>query len=77
MLSGTLITLLLGLSAGLVWCVWPWSSRLLGDYHVLFDLALLMLAYGLLSALAVRLLLRIRPIPVSTSSRPVRARRPT
>ena len=63
MLSGTLITLLLGLSAGLVWCVWPWSSRLLGNYHVLFDLALLILAYGLLSALAVRLLLRIRPIP--------------
>ena len=63
LLSGALITLLLALAAGLVWVVQPLSSRWLGAYHVLFDLALLLLAYGLLSALAVRLLLRLRPIP--------------
>ena len=62
-LSGAVITLLLGLSAGLVWAVRPFAIAWLGDYHVLFELALLLLAYGLLSALAVRLLLRIRPIP--------------
>ena len=63
LLSGALITLLLALAAGLVWAVQPQSSRWLGSYHVVFDLALLMLAYGLLSALAVRVLLRLRPIP--------------
>ena len=63
LLSGALITLLLALAASLVWAVQPLSSRWLGSYHVLFDLALLMLAYGLLSALAVRVLLRLRPIP--------------
>ena len=63
LLSGAFITVLLCLSAGAVWCVTPLSTPLLGDYHVLFDLALLLLGYGLLSALAVKLLLRFRPIP--------------
>lgn len=63
LLSGAIITVLLAMSAGLAWALAPATGRWLGPYHVIADLALLLLAYGLLSALAVKLLLRLRPIP--------------
>lgn len=40
----------------------PLSTNLFGEYHVVADFLLGLLLYGLLSALTVRLLLKIRPI---------------
>lgn len=48
---------------GLVWLAHPWLMAWLGSHHVLADLALGLIAYGLLSALLLRLLLRLRPMP--------------
>lgn len=61
-LSGLAICLLLAVSAGLVWSFLPISKQIFLDYHVLVDFGLLLLLYGLFSALLVRTLLRIRPI---------------
>lgn len=63
LLSGALTTFLLVISAVAVWSIWPVSTRILGDYHVLLDLGVLLLSYGILSALAVKILLRLRSIP--------------
>lgn len=63
LLSSLCITLLLGLSLGGVALLLPWSRAWFADYHVLADLVLALLLYGLLSALGVRLLLALRPIP--------------
>lgn len=54
---------LLLLSLGGVALLYPFTTRWLSDYHVLADVALALLFYGLLSALALRLLLKLRPIP--------------
>lgn len=61
--SGALTTLLLIISAAAVWLFRPVSTEILGDYHVVLDLGALLLSYGLLSALAVQVLLRLRSIP--------------
>lgn len=61
--TGLCITLLLAASLGLVVLAVPWTSSLLGAYHVLADLALLLVAYGLLSACAVRVVVRWKPFP--------------
>lgn len=60
--AGLAISLLLTLSGGGVCFVNPWSSRFFGDYHVLLDLAAVLLFYGVLSAIFVRLMLRWFPI---------------
>lgn len=60
--TGLWITAIAAISLGLVWLVVPLTLRALGAYHVLFDLLLLALAYGLLSALVVRSLVRWRPV---------------
>lgn len=44
------------------------TRSLLGPYHVLADLALGLLSFGLLMAMLVRLLVRVRPIPAGTHS---------
>ena len=63
LLSGLFITALLAAALALVgWGLSPLTRATLGDYHVIADFLLLLLAYGLLSALAVRLLLGVRRI---------------
>lgn len=62
-ISGSLICLLLAASLGLASVLVPLTRTLLADYHVLADAAIVLLVYGLLSALAVKLLLWLRPIP--------------
>lgn len=59
---GLAISLLLSLSGGGVWLVNPLSQRYFGDYHVLMDLAAMLLLYGLWSAIFVRLILRWYPM---------------
>lgn len=51
--------------------VWRFSSLSIhwfGDYHVLVNLALFLLLYGIFSALLIRLFLRLRPLPPGTHS---------
>lgn len=62
LLSGLAITLIMAASLAGVMGLLPWSRALLLEYHVLADLFLFLLIYGLLSGLFVRLLLRARPI---------------
>jgi serine acetyltransferase len=62
--SSLLITSVLAVDLALVaFGVAPLSRRWLGPYHVLADLAAAMLFYGLLSALALRAMLALRPLP--------------
>lgn len=63
LLSGSAITFLVGAALGLNWLLGPWLKTVFGDYYVIAGFFLVLLAYGLLSALLVRLLLRFRPIP--------------
>ncbi len=63
LLSGLAICLIVGLSLLGVVLVRPWTAHVLSDYHVLADFLLALLLYGLLSALLVRLLLRVHPMP--------------
>ena len=62
LLSGMAIVLISAGAAGLVWCVYPWSKAIFAEYHVVVDFFFALLAYGLLSAVAVRLILRFHPI---------------
>lgn len=62
-LCGAFITAILaGALALMAFLVAPLTKATLGDYHVIADFLLLLLAYGLLSALVVRVLLRVRRI---------------
>lgn len=65
-LSGLYITVICLLSAAAVALCLPWSRRLFGDFHVLVGLALFVLLFGLLCALAVRLLWARRPLPAGS-----------
>jgi serine acetyltransferase len=62
-LSGAVISTLLALTLAIIWILSPWTRTVAGDYHVLIDLVLGLLAYGLLSAAALRRLLHWRPLP--------------
>ncbi|GEC96452.1 hypothetical protein ZRA01_25250 [Zoogloea ramigera] len=62
LLCGLVIALISAGAVGLVWGGYPWSKAVFADYHVVADFFLALLAYGLLSALVVRLILRLRPI---------------
>lgn len=62
LLSTLAISLLLLISLLAVSGVQPWSRATLGDYHVLFDLMLGMVVYGLATALLIRTLLRWFPL---------------
>lgn len=59
---GGAIGLILAGSLGLIAFLLPLSEALASEYHVIVDLMLALLFYGLLSALVVRLLLRFRPM---------------
>ncbi|MCU0736460.1 MAG: hypothetical protein MUF20_13255 [Methylotetracoccus sp.] len=68
-LSGIFITAILAAALALVvFIVAPLTRSVLGDYRVIADFMLLLLAYGLFSALVVRLLLRVRPIQLGEYS---------
>ena len=60
-LSGAFISLILVAAVACVAALRPWSVAVLGEYRVLFDAAMVLVAYGLLSALALRILLAIKP----------------
>jgi serine acetyltransferase len=63
LLSGLLITGILAAALALVaLALAPLTRATLGDYHAIADFFLLLLAYGLLSAVVVRLLLGFRRI---------------
>lgn len=66
LLSGLAIWLIMAASLLGVMVLVPWSKALFSDYHVLADFFLALLLYGLLSAVFVRILLRIRPIAPSS-----------
>ena len=62
-LSGLFITALLAAALAFVGLVASPLTRMgLGPYHVIADFLLLLLAYGVLSAVAVRALLRFKPM---------------
>ncbi len=63
LLCGVFITsILAGALAIVALAVAPLTRTYLGDYHAIADFLLLLLAYGLLSALVVRTLLKVRRI---------------
>ena len=63
LLSGLFITAILAAALALVaWVLAPLTRAGLGDYHIVADFLLLLLAYGLFSALTLRLLLAWRRI---------------
>jgi len=63
LLSGLFITAILAAALALVaWVLAPLTRAGLGSYHAIADFLLLLLAYGLLSALTLRLLLAWRRI---------------
>ena len=62
LLSGVVLSLVLVVSLGIVALAVPFSVRWLGDYHVLADGALLLLSYGLVCALAAKVLRLLRPL---------------
>ena len=65
-LSGIAISSILGTAIfGVIVCL-PWSQSLFGEYHVLVDFFLGLLLFGLVSALLVRILLSVQPIPHGT-----------
>lgn len=65
-LSTLVISVLLTVAVGLAVALHPWLVTALGAYHVLMEAVLVLLAYGFGSAVAVRGLLRWRPIPEGT-----------
>lgn len=66
LLSTLALSVLLAASIWPVWFFSTWSKHWFGDYHVLVDLALVLLFYGVLSALAIRVLLRLHPMHPGT-----------
>ena len=62
-LCGAFITAILASALAVIaFLVAPLTRAYLGDYHAIADFLLLLLAYGLLSAVVVRTLLRVRRI---------------
>ena len=66
LLSTLVITCLLTASVAFVAVCLPLTRSVTGDYHVIVDLALGLMAYGVLSAGAVRAILRVWPLPAGT-----------
>lgn len=61
-LAGLFIAIILGLSVAGVLALRPWSGPLLQEYRALFDVAMVSISYALLSALALRILLAVKPL---------------
>ncbi len=68
LLSTLVLTLVLAGSGGVIWGFSSMSVKLFGDYHVLVDLGLGLLCFGVLSALVIRALLWWKPITPGTYS---------
>lgn len=68
LLSTLALSLLLAASIWPVWVLSSISVYWFDDYHVLVELALVLLVYGILSALAIRVLLRLHPMRPGTYS---------
>ncbi len=66
LLSTLVIGVLLACAVSAVAMLTPWTRLLCGGYHVLVDAALFFIVYGLASALAVRGMLRWRPLPAGS-----------
>lgn len=66
LLSFVAITFLLVLSIGIVVGLSGWTAQVLRDYHVIADLALVLILYGVLSAVLLRVLLVFRPLQAGT-----------
>ena len=63
LLCGGAISLVLLITFGLMaFGVVPLTTPLFGEYHVIVDFLLVLLVYGVVSALLTRLMLRIRPL---------------
>jgi acetyltransferase-like isoleucine patch superfamily enzyme len=65
-LSCIAICAILACSVGVVWALVPVSKAVFLSYHVVVDLLLLLLAYGVISALLVRILLKVKAMPAGT-----------
>ena len=63
LLCGVAIGAIVAGTLGVVVALAPLTKTLASDYHVIVDLLLALLFYGLLSALLLRVLLKFRPIP--------------
>jgi acetyltransferase-like isoleucine patch superfamily enzyme len=64
--SGVVISLLLALAAWPVIAARGFMEMLLGPYHVVAAVGLLLVSYGLASALTLRCMLAIKPMPLGT-----------
>ncbi|HOB45617.1 MAG TPA: DapH/DapD/GlmU-related protein [Zoogloea sp.] len=62
LLCTVVVTFILGASVGLVYMQYSFSKALLQDFHVIFDSLLLLLAFGLITGVVVRCIVRIWPI---------------
>lgn len=56
------ISVILSLSLAIVWLFSPVSNQLFRAYHVLADVLLLLLAYGVITAMVLRSILAVKPI---------------
>ncbi len=73
LLCGSTLTLLTAMALGLtLFGAAPHTSALLGNYHVVADCLLFLVSYGIMSGLAVRLLMVVRPL--SSGVYPMHAR---
>lgn len=64
LICGLLIALIVAAALAVVaWGTRPWSVPWCGSYHVLVDLLAGLIAYGVASALVLRALLAVRPLP--------------
>lgn len=63
LLCGAAIGAIVAGTLGLIVALAPLTKALASDYHVIVDLLLALFFYGLLSALLVRILLKLRPMP--------------
>lgn len=66
LLSTLMITGLLAASVAIVAMCLPLTRSVTGDYHVIVDLALGLMVYGVLSAAVVRAISRVWPLPAGT-----------
>lgn len=66
LLATLVITCLLAASVAIVAMCVPFTRSVTGEYHVIVDLALGLILYGVLSATLVRAILRVWPLPAGT-----------
>ena len=65
-LSTLMLSVMLAMSIAITRLSTPWIQKVFGDYYVLINLALVLLYFGVLAAVAIRIILFLRPIPPGT-----------